>query len=86
MDSISFWTAFTILTSASGGGFLFLINQINKNHLRIDSMKIEIQNKPTYKEVSDDYAKKEIIELKFLQMEKNIELILEKLEKLTKNG
>jgi len=84
MDIIPFWSAISILAGACGGGFIYLSSQFSKFHKETEKIQIELANKPSVKDVADDYARKEVVGLQFKAIEKDVRLILEKISELKK--
>jgi hypothetical protein len=84
MELTTFWTTITILSAASGGGFLYLMRQCGLQSKDMEKIQIELANKTSFKDVSDDYARKEVVELQIKGIEKDIRLILEKISELKK--
>jgi hypothetical protein len=59
------WIAFSVLTTACGGGFVFLLVRVMSNNQRINES-------PNYKYINDEFYRKEMVDTHLKNIDKEL--------------
>jgi hypothetical protein len=79
---VSFWPAMSLLAGACGAGYIHLLLLFLRNRGDIETLKVEMSYKICSKDVSNEFVRKETHELHVRLIEKDVKLILEKINLL----